>query len=461
MTDPITFTSFLQRSGGSSPGDPVTWRIYTSRDDVNERSGYWAMRSDGRVEYVDPIDSVADSLVERENNQRLSFPGSGFIGAVVGGVNDALASGADAVTGGAFNFSGVGDPLDGDVSKAVGMAIIDPQGNLLSNDNFGKWLGAIREHLSTQFGYDAFNISPEILHWANEVTEQMTGSDNVDELMLRTLMSVYGPDAGQTLFAGLFSDPAKAKERGRIAFGITEPVDPSMEADALPDGFNSDFFDVVNRSSGSIFHPETGGGAGGPGADGAGAGGTDPAGTTGPSDGAVNLPDGDFGGVVVTQDLLNEFVDSDWRLGFNAMLNSFRDAGAAAKFMEFLQNQASRYLGEFEGGLAQQALAGQIPTGSFATFLQEKTGAQIAPNQDPNAPNARFAEFSDGVGGQESSGTAAAATTATAPAGSEPVPAGTPAVSPSAGETAGLTPNSLSSGAGSPSADFIAAVTGS
>jgi len=94
------------------------------------------------------------------------------------------------------------------------------------------------------------------------------------------------------------------------------------------------------------------------------------------------------GGQQVTPQLLREFVDSNPYYALNAMTNKFRSAGAAALFMDWLtdRNTQARLLGEFEGFIAQQAMGGQVPKGSFSTWLETRTGMPIL------SPEVRAAE---------------------------------------------------------------------
>lgn len=109
---------------------------------------------------------------------------------------------------------------------------------------------------------------------------------------------------------------------------------------------------------------------------------------------ASGLEPGSFRGVEVTGDLLQEFVDSDFSLAFNAMLNEMRTAGAAGIFMDWLDGQFQRFRGEFIGNIAQQALAGQIPQGGFTDFLRRK-GMLSGEPQD--RVNPLFKDFAGGT----------------------------------------------------------------
>lgn len=155
------------------------------------------------------------------------------------------------------------------------------------------------------------------------------------------------------------------------------------------------------------------------------------------------------GGQEVTPELLQEFVESDWHYAFNAMINNFRNAGAAAIFMDWIMQQGNRFLGEYEGGIAQQALNGQVPTGTFSEFLSRKTGMLSGSNMPTGLSAAAQALLGSGSKSSPSSGSKAPASTggiasgSSAPApqpGPGPLPADTPALSPSAGETPGLKP---------------------
>ena len=129
--------------------------------------------------------------------------------------------------------------------------------------------------------------------------------------------------------------------------------------------------------------------------------------------------------------MLREFVDSDFSLGFNAMMNQQRSAGAASLFLNWLGNQFNRLLGEYEGNIAQQALSGQRPTGGMTDFLVRKglLDAEIVGDQGATP----FDEFADrqqtGADGPRDDGGNGAV---------GPLPVDTAPVSPSAGETAGL-----------------------
>jgi len=165
-------------------------------------------------------------------------------------------------------------------------------------------------------------------------------------------------------------------------------------------------------------------------ADAAGGGGT-------AGDGNVpGLPSapGTFDGREVTPEHLREFVDSDWRLGFNAWMNTFRDAGAAGIFLNWMASQANRFIGEYEGRIGAQALAGELPRGDFVSFLETKgTGTGESLGGDPNAVAERFTSFTaeeaaaDAAGQQEP------------PAGEEDL--GT--ITPATGDTSGTTLNDL------------------
>lgn len=109
--------------------------------------------------------------------------------------------------------------------------------------------------------------------------------------------------------------------------------------------------------------------------------------------GAVdNLPPGPGpGGVEVTPQLLRQFVESDFSLSWNAMINSFRSAGAAGVFMNWLSNQFVVYQREYMGIVGAQALAGKLPVGDFTGFLRRKGMLAGDPTEDLNTVSPIFA----------------------------------------------------------------------
>ena len=108
----------------------------------------------------------------------------------------------------------------------------------------------------------------------------------------------------------------------------------------------------------------------------------------------VALPPGEGpGGQEITQETLNEFLESDFNLAFGAMLNEQRTAGGAAMFVNWLSSQFFRYTSEFKGDIAAQALEGKVPSGSFDGFLRRKGLLTAGEGNDENATNALFDQF--------------------------------------------------------------------
>ncbi|MGK2854433.1 MAG: LysM peptidoglycan-binding domain-containing protein [Microbacteriaceae bacterium] len=152
------------------------------------------------------------------------------------------------------------------------------------------------------------------------------------------------------------------------------------------------------------------------------------------------------GGQQVDGNLLKKFIDSDWRLAFNAWVNRFEDAGAASIFLDFLYNNAQRFFAEWEGGIAEQALQGKMPSGSFSEFLSKESAGLIDPLvQTQGTP---LFDQQAGGGGQGQQAASAPQTGGQGNVGPTPDPNAVPVplppdtapVSPSLGQTPGINP---------------------
>jgi hypothetical protein len=69
------------------------------------------------------------------------------------------------------------------------------------------------------------------------------------------------------------------------------------------------------------------------------------------------------------QQLLDDFLASDPRMIYNHVINTFRGQGGSYEFLTFLDRNFNRYYNQYLGELAQAALSGSLPTGSFVEFM--------------------------------------------------------------------------------------------
>lgn len=119
------------------------------------------------------------------------------------------------------------------------------------------------------------------------------------------------------------------------------------------------------------------------------------------------------------------------------MVNSFRDAGGAAIFVNWLASQFTAFKGEHMGHLAQQAMNGQVPTGTFQDFLSGISGGRVPmSDQTPGIS----APKTGGDAAAASSGAPGAAGPTPQDTSTDPLSVDTAPVSPTLGQTPGLQP---------------------
>lgn len=101
-------------------------------------------------------------------------------------------------------------------------------------------------------------------------------------------------------------------------------------------------------------------------------------------------------GASTTQDILREFLESDPYLILNHSLNSLRKRGTSMMFQQWFAQNFNRFLGEYQGMVAEQALQGVIPTVSFIDFvLGMNPDTQFAASASPSTPGTQSQRYSD------------------------------------------------------------------
>lgn len=113
------------------------------------------------------------------------------------------------------------------------------------------------------------------------------------------------------------------------------------------------------------------------------------------------------------------------------MVNSFRDAGGAAVFVNWLADQFTRFKGEYMGNIAQQAMNGNVPTGTFQDYLSKKSGGRI-PGAVPGTSAPKTSDNAAATGAPDT-GTGAVGPTPDTSVSAAPLPPDTAPISPSTG----------------------------
>lgn len=97
------------------------------------------------------------------------------------------------------------------------------------------------------------------------------------------------------------------------------------------------------------------------------------------------------------QEVLKEFLEAEPYLILNHAQNALRRRGASQMFQSWFNQNFNRFLGEYQGMLAEQALRGEIPTVSFVDYVlglnldQERAaGSNIS---QPGVQSNRFASY--------------------------------------------------------------------
>lgn len=423
------------------------WRQFRNRDDVMERQGYWALRADGTLRYMNPMEDVPENDRFADDQTRTAEPG--LLGRFAQGAADFAVGGAL----GLFKWQ-PGDPLNGNPDA----------GEELSPE----MRKAMRAYLKATAGMDGPVVTnesaPGMLDWVQKVKLGMYDEEDLyDALWSSARTEAHGasanPQEAARAFLNLFSGDDVQRASDAISRGA-ELANVEGAGRGDPADFNTALDGVPDQSApgngagaGSTGGARQGGlgaaAAGATGGAGAGTGGSSGLGSTVP-----NAPGTGSNGVTVTPDLLKEFVNSDFSLAFNKVLNGFRDAGAASMFLDWFSKQLFRYQGEYEGEVADQALNGQVPTGSWTSFLARKglldpsLASDVGGNPQLGAFTASKSKSSGSTGSSSAGGSGALGPMPAAQSGSGPL-------TPSAGQAPGLTPNGL----GAP-IDAVAKMTG-
>ena len=476
MTEPLQTIGYIQ--------DGLE---YSYLDDVNQRAPYFILRSDGSI-------TRDAGMGGNSNVARVQGAASGakdILGGILTGNIAGAMAGAERFASDPYAGSGNGQPLSGKSIAAI-KNYLNRMYNLanIPDEQAWSWLQRATRIDDATAGHESFEnrLIDDIVRneaggdpaQAEAVLKQVMGEENFNAMAERQIVRLAIPEQGEgqpdsVMFAeGIQKDFEQTIlgdsggsgraggdytiQAGDTLSEIAARFGTPVEAMAEPNGI-TDPNKIIAGSTLTI--P----GAGASGAEGLGdspvaqaaaegsAGAGDVQGAAAGSAGASASGGGlDYGnmqpgvgpdGSLVTPELLQEFVESDWHLAWNAVLNGFRNAGAAAIFMNWVMQQGQRFLGEYEGNITQQALNGQVPTGTWSEFLAKKTGMLSGSNMPTGiSPAVQSLLGSSGSGqnaGQTTSPTGAQQASEAQP-GPGPLPAGTPAQSPSAGETAGLTP---------------------
>ena len=318
-----TYTRFLQKAGNGN------WAVFRYRDDLDERRPYWALTTTGALQYVDPWDGGAPTASRFANDQQRR-----------GGDSDPRGW-----TGLKYQPPTAADPLAGDESA----------GRALSDDS--AMLAAVHKVLSGK------GISGE------KVRSDATAAGD----MLDWAHSQVGWEKSEATGKPLSVAEAFIGQRGassfpRIDFSNLDYFSPNERTSfkGVVDGMPVGKSPAVSPPSvdAALGRSPTGPALNGNVASGGGAG-TPPGGT-------ATLPPGKFNGETVDADMLKTYLTTQWEPVFNAWVGNFRDAGAAGYFLNWLSRASNTFLGQYEGFLGKQALAGKVPEGDFASFLSAK-----------------------------------------------------------------------------------------
>jgi len=379
--------SFAQKSADGQ------WLTYKYRDDVDERRGYWSLRSDGNVVYVNPIQVGRDARFDNDQYQGATRTARDVAGTSIQNAATVLTFGGSDRLG----MGGNSDPLKGRVQG--GVPGLSPE-----------WTKGFRQYLQTNNmtgpGVTQANAA-EIATFMRDVMAGQMKGENFDQAAYRawteggrgddaSFAKLYAPSYLDTLVKNV--DPPTA--------ALSSFSDPN-EADSAIRGPSPD---VPRTSFASTATP--GGSSLTPGAN------------------TPSVPEtpGDFDGMPVTPQLLQDYLTSNWQGVFHSFVNSFRDAGAAGHFIQFLNDSMWNYYNQHQGELATQALAGNVPEGDFASFLSKRHIDGVG--KIGGDESARMPGFeSNDESGTQSLNSAASLDT------------DLPAVAPSAGVSAGLTRN--------------------
>lgn len=429
------------------------WRQFRSRDDVTERQGYWALRADGTLHYVNPMEEVpANDRFAEDQTQ----PGSpGLLGTMLRSVGNMAAGVVSGVWHQPFGVDSLGGNPDAGEELSPEMR------------------RAMRAYLKASAGIDGPVVTnesaPGMIDWVQKVKLGMYDTEDLyDALWASARNDAHGasrnPQEAARAFINLFSSDgdiqranaaiSRGAEFANVeAAGRGDPADFNTALDGAPDRGVAGAAGAKTAGAGGAGAGLGASAAAATGSGGAGLGGS---GGLGGVTAAPKAPGTGPGGVQVTSDMLKEFVNSDFSLAFNKVLNGFRDAGAAAMFVDWFSKQLFRYQGEYEGEVADQALGGQVPTGSWTSFLARKglldpsLASDVGGNPMLDSFTAAKAKAAGTSTGSSSAGGGGGAL--------GPMPAaqsGSGPLVPSGGQAPGLTPNGL----GSP-VDPVAIMTG-
>lgn len=373
MTDPVRTKAFVQQTGQG-------WKVFQYRDDVNQQQDYYELRTDGSLDYVSHLDYIAPKKANDPSGEWYLLNGQDS--------NPGLAG-----FGVAGGFSGSPQGPLGPMGPAGDTSALG-RGNPNSGSALSpEVIAAFRQYAKSKLGLDGPLLDqnadvPDMVDLANQVKRGLLKDEDFDTALYKAMKAkASGADGlarAQTTFAGLYSAAQKAAVLTKVAGNLTaeDPANaPEWSSDPFP--VSSKTGQVLNSQTGAKTDPKTGasttptlaaaasGGAG----IGAGAGFPVPS-TAGPGP----------GGAEVTSDLLKDYLESDFNLAFGAYVNSFKHAGGAANFLQFVQRQMQSYLSEYKGELASQALVGKVPTGDWTSFLSRKAVGNVGNiGGDPNA----------------------------------------------------------------------------
>ena len=334
------YTRFLQKAGNGN------WAVFRYRDDLDERRPYWGLTTTGDLRYIDPWDGGAPTASRFAGDQQVRGGRQGESGA------EALArrmfnNPHDPNERAAWEGRGATDPLAGDES----------QGRALAEDS--AMLAAVHKVLASKgisgakVRSDA-TVAGDMLDWSHSQVGWQTSAATGKKT---TVNEAFAAKAGAASFPRInFDDYDYFSSNERSA--LVKAASAQVGSTPQPGGGGRPLLPGEAVQTG----PSLGGPAGGRANAAAGT----------PPGGGATLPPGKFNGETVDADMLKTYLTTQWEPVFNAWVGNFKDAGAAGYFLNWLSRASSTFLGQYEGFLGKQALAGKVPEGDFASFLSAK-----------------------------------------------------------------------------------------
>ena len=330
------------------PNPGAKWLIYKYREDVDPDYEYWAVLSNGTVQPYSRYDTGSDS-----DPKKPTSTGAAWSGGLGGGWLNAFTMVAPVAAGaGTIINSFAGN------NRQRGVPL---------TENNAETVRAFRNY-ATNLGFAGLGAGVDALDAVESIDRARRGmnpGEDIEMALFNSLVSKYGGSGpGEQLAA---TDMARMlSTKAAQAFGLKLMRSKAGTKAATPGASPEQEFggtaDTASRgTAGGTFAGQAAGGAG----IGADAGAVTKTRVPVPGEPGVMRDTG----MTVGPQQLSDYLNNDWQGVFGAWMNSFRNAGAAGNFLQFLSRSANDYFLQYRGELAQNALDGKLPQGDFASFL--------------------------------------------------------------------------------------------